>query len=68
MRKVIDALKYFLIVSLSLLVLISFYTLVSVKIFGKDYVSFFGYTYFAVASGSMSPTIETNDIIIVKIN
>ena len=68
MRKVIDTLKYILIVSLSLLVFISFYTLVSVKIFGKDYVSFFGYTYFAVASGSMSPTIETNDIIIVKIN
>lgn len=68
MRKVIDALKYMLIVSLSLLVIISFYTLVSVKVFGKDYVSFFGYTYFAIASGSMSPTIETNDIIIVKIN
>lgn len=68
MRKVIDALKYILIVSLSLLVIISFYTLISVKVLGKDYVSFFGYTYFAIASGSMSPTIETNDIIIVKIN
>ena len=33
----------------------------------QDYVNVFGYTYFVVASGSMSGTIEVDDIIFVKI-
>ena len=33
----------------------------------KDYVNVFGYTYFVVATGSMSGTIEVDDIIFVKI-
>jgi signal peptidase len=38
------------------------------KVFKQEYVNIFGYTYFIVATGSMSGTIEVNDIIIVKIN
>jgi len=33
----------------------------------KDYVNVFGYTYFVVASGSMSGSIEVDDIIFVRI-
>ena len=34
----------------------------------KDYANVFGYTYFVVSTGSMSGTIEVNDIIFVKID
>ena len=68
MKKVINAIKLLACFFLSLLVIVSFYTLMCVKVFHKDYANFFGYTYFVIASGSMSPTIEVNDIIVVKIN
>lgn len=37
------------------------------KIFNKPYVNLFGYTVFSVATGSMQPTLNINDIIIIKI-
>lgn len=60
--------KYFIYLILSLLVFLSLYTVVITKVMHKDYANIFGYTYFIVASGSMSGTIEVNDIIVVKIN
>lgn len=52
---------------LALLVILCIYTFVVTDIMKKDYVNVFGYTYFVVASGSMSGTIEVDDIIFVKI-
>lgn len=52
---------------LVVLVLLCIYTFVVTDIMKKDYVNVFGYTYFVVASGSMSGTIEVDDIIFVKI-
>lgn len=37
------------------------------KVLKKPYVDIFGYTLFSVATGSMQPTLNINDIIIVKI-
>ena len=37
------------------------------KVLKKPYVDIFGYTLFSVATGSMQPTLNVNDIIIVKI-
>ena len=37
------------------------------KVLKRPYVDIFGYTVFSVATGSMQPTLEINDIIIVKI-
>ena len=37
------------------------------KVLKKPYVDIFGYTFFSVATGSMQPTLDINDIIIVKI-
>ena len=54
---------FFLVV----LVLLCVYTFVVTDIMKKDYVNVFGYTYFVVASGSMSGTIEVDDIIFVRI-
>ena len=59
--------KYIASVFLVLLVSLCIYTFVMTDILKKDYVNVFGYTYFVVATGSMSGTIEVDDIIFVKI-
>lgn len=51
-----------------LLVLLIAYNFFQVSIFDKKYSDFFGYTFFEVSTGSMSGTIEINDIVIIKIN
>ena len=52
---------------LFLLVSLCVYTFFTVDIMKKDYANVFGYTYFTVSTGSMSGTIEVNDVIFVKI-
>lgn len=52
---------------LVLLIMLSVYTFVVTDIMKKDYVNIFGYSYFVVATGSMSGTIEVNDIIFVRL-
>lgn len=59
--------KYICYIILLLLIVLAVYTFVVTDVLKKDYVNIFGYTYFQTASGSMSGTIEINDIIIVKI-
>ena len=59
--------KYACYIVLLFLIVLAVYTFVVTDILKKDYVNVFGYTYFQTASGSMSGTIEINDIIIVKI-
>lgn len=52
---------------LALLVSLCLYTFIVTDIMKKDYVNVFGYTYFVVKTGSMSGTLEVDDVIIVKI-
>ncbi len=59
--------KYVAYGFLVLLIILSVYTFVVTDIMKKDYVNIFGYSYFVVATGSMSGTIEVNDIIFVKL-
>ncbi len=63
-KNIIKAIATFLLV---VLVLLCVYTFVVTDIMKKDYVNVFGYTYFVVASGSMSGSIEVDDIIFVHI-
>lgn len=67
MKKVKDILKYVATGFLVLLVLLCVYTFIATDVLKKDYVNVFGYTYFVVASGSMSGTIEVDDVIFVRI-
>ena len=67
MIKMKNIMKYIASVFLVLLVSLCIYTFVMTDILKKDYVNVFGYTYFVVATGSMSGTIEVDDIIFVKI-
>ncbi len=60
-------LKYLAYSILIILVTLCVYTFVVTDVLKKDYVNVFGYTYFVVSTGSMSGTIEVNDIIFVKI-
>ena len=60
-------LKYIASLFLVLLVSLCIYTFVVTDLMKKDYVNVFGYTYFVVASGSMSGTIEVDDIIFVRL-
>ena len=52
---------------LALLVSLCLYTFIVTDIMKKDYVNVFVYTYFVVKTGSMSGTLEVDDVIIVKI-
>ena len=52
---------------LALLVSLCLYTFIVTDIMKKDYVNVFGYTYFVVKTGSMSGTLEVDDVIIVRI-
>lgn len=67
MKKAKNLLKYIASVFLVILVSLSIYTFVVTDIMKKDYVNVFGYSYFVVASGSMSGTIEVDDIIFVRL-
>ncbi|MBR1385918.1 MAG: signal peptidase I [Bacilli bacterium] len=52
----------------ALLLILAVYNFFSVKILKKDYSNIFGYTFFEVISGSMSPTIEKWDVILLKLD
>lgn len=70
--KIMDKIGQWIInVLIGLVIVIAAFTLysyIALEILNKDYVSFLGYTYFEVASGSMSPTINKEDMVIVKLN
>ena len=65
--KVKNIFKKVAYILLILLVTLCLYTFLMTDILKKDYANVFGYTYFVVSTGSMSGTIEANDIIIVKV-
>lgn len=51
-----------------LLVILVAYNFFQINIFNKKYANIFGYTFLEVTTGSMSGTIEINDIVIIKIH
>lgn len=67
MIKVKNVFKYIASTFLVLLVTLCIYTFIVTDIMKKDYVNVFGHTYFVVASGSMSGSIEVDDIIFVRL-
>ena len=67
MQKLKNVLKLTAYGFIMLLVTLCIYTFIMTDIMKKEYVNIFGYTYYVVATGSMSGTIEVNDIIFVKL-
>ena len=63
MRIIVDILLFIT----SLAIIFSLYGFYQLKIQNKTYFNIFGYTAFNVVTGSMSPTLEIGDVIVVKI-
>lgn len=62
--KIITNILLFIVIVATFLVLYGSYQKDVLK---KSYINYFGYTFFEVVSGSMSGTIEINDLVIVKL-
>lgn len=65
-KKILNIVLDILIVLLGIILIITIYNNIQVKILGNDYASFFGYSVFEVQTGSMEPEISAGDWIIVK--
>ncbi len=56
-----------IIILLSIIAIIAICSFFQISVLGKEYADIFGYTVFKTETGSMSPTIEINDIVFVKL-
>lgn len=56
-----------LLAFVSIILIIFVYYFFQIKILNNEYANLFGYTFFEVATGSMSPTINVGDVVIIKI-
>ena len=65
-KKTLNIILDILIVMLGIILIITIYNNIQIKILGNDYASFFGYSVFEVQTGSMEPEISAGDWIIVK--
>lgn len=63
-KNILKSIGYLLV---AMLVTLCVYTFIMTDVLKKDYANIFGYTYFVVATGSMSGSIEVNDVVIVKL-
>lgn len=68
LRKVFRFMLNLLIFFVTILLLFALYNFIQIKILGKDYVNYFGYTFFEVQTGSMEDTIYVNDFVFVKLD
>lgn len=70
-NKILKVIKNFIINTiifiLSIIAIIAIWTSIQLNVQNKEYLDLFGYSIFSTATGSMSPTIEKGDIVIVKI-
>ena len=65
-EKMLNIVLDIIIFIFGIILLISVYNSIQVKLLGNDYSSFFGYTVFEVQTGSMADAINAGDWIIVK--
>ena len=66
--KMLGCILNILIMVVVVITIIGLYYMAQVKILNKDYANIFGYTFFEVATGSMTNTINIGDIVVVKVN
>ena len=67
LTKIAKILINILHILLIIIALVLIYNIIQLKIFNKPYMNVFGYSVFQVKTGSMSGTLEEDDIIVVKI-
>lgn len=66
-EKIAHILLNIIIAFVFLIVLIVGYNYINLQLMHKDYTNFFGYATFEVSTGSMAPTLNVYDIILVQI-
>ena len=66
-EKIIGYILDFLLVIVCILILVGGYYIIQIKVLNYEYANILGYTFFEVATGSMSPTFEIGDVVIVKL-
>lgn len=66
-NKIFGILLNVLLVLVSIIIIIGIYYIVQIKVLKNSYANLFGYTFFEVATGSMSPTINVGDVVIVNL-
>lgn len=67
LNKVFSILLNIMITIVVVCLIFAVYNFVQLEVLKKDYVNYFGYTYFSTISGSMEDTINIDDYVIVKI-
>ena len=67
-KKIAEIITNILLILVVIAIFFALYGFVQLRVLNKPYINYFGYTFFEVVSGSMSPTINTYDMIIVKID
>lgn len=65
-EKIVNIILDILIGVFGIILLVSIYNNIQIKVLGNDYSSFFGFSTFEVQTGSMADTINPGDWIIVK--
>ena len=65
-KKICNIFLDILIGIFGVILLITIYNDIQVKVLNKSYADFFGYSTFEVQTGSMRPAININDLVIVK--
>lgn len=66
-NKIIGYILDILTVIVLIAIILGIYYIVQVRVLQKNDANLFGYTFFEVATGSMSGTIEIGDVVIVKL-
>lgn len=67
LKKIGNIIFSFLIIVLLIILILAIYSFIELDVKEKEYCNIFGYSIFQIETGSMSPTLEIEDIIIVKI-
>lgn len=67
LSKILGIILNILLIIAFLILIFGIYYNVQTKLLNKEYVNIFGYTFFEVATGSMSGSIEVGDVVLVKI-
>ena len=67
LNKIFQIFIDFLVFIITILILFSLYKLIIINVFHKQYANILGYSAFEIATGSMEPTLNVKDLIIVKI-
>ena len=65
--KIIGYILNILLIIITLLILVGIYYIIQIKILKNDFANLCGYTFFAVATGSMENTINIGDVVIVNL-